>query len=74
MKTEESKFKIEHGIAMSPRSKYPLKQMSVGDSFFVSTSSGGRRVAAAIGSCARNLGMRVALRNQGDGWRIWRIT
>ena len=64
------KFKIEKGVPLRPKfGKYPLREMKIGDSFFVPDVS----ARTSIYSCARNAKVKVTARREGDGMRVWRI-
>lgn len=71
-------FKIERGIKMPvPQPKYPLRQMKVGDSFFMPCSAG-RNCDRSARTCARQVsqsldGFRVSIRKVKGGHRVWRI-
>ena len=68
-------FKIEKNIPMptnrGPVSRYPLKDMEIGDSFFVA----GRDHAARNirGVLQRHRPKRFSVRMQDGGIRVWRI-
>lgn len=56
--------------------KYPWKQMSIGDSFFVPVEDMGRKeiIRKTVLSCAfRQKPMKFATRMQANGIRVWRI-
>lgn len=58
------------------RSKYPWKQMKVGDSFFVAGMTSGRLGARARAYSARNKEDFVArnvIENGVEGCRVWRV-
>jgi TusA-related sulfurtransferase len=67
-------MKIDKNIPMpteSSRTKYPMKKLAVGDSFFVTTD----RPAALRGSLhssAKYHGIKVVVRSQEGGLRVWR--
>lgn len=70
---------IEKGIPMpaaqyrqtrKPRSaKYPLREMEVGDSFFVTDYQS----AQTCRMMANRNSMKIVQREEGYGWRIWRV-
>ena len=66
-------MKIEKGIPMPTRlrSKYPFKEMEVGDSFQV-----GEEMKETIRSASSIFGarnnMKFSVRKYGNGYRIWR--
>lgn len=68
-------FKIEKGVPLPPKrsaSKYPFKEMGVGDSIFVDGKDGPKAVRAAyIWGRRNNVGM--AARREHNGHRIWRV-
>jgi hypothetical protein len=73
-----SDFAIEKQIPLPKRhqpSKYPWKQMEVGDSFFVATDT--KRKAIQFGAMAsdtgKRLGCKFATRQVDGGIRIWRV-
>ena len=69
-------FKIDKGVPMGPGKrrgrprKYPFPDMEVGDSFFVPNLKNPRPLFA---SCAKHVGMKAAVRAEGDGYRVWRV-
>ncbi len=68
-----NKFKIETGLPMPIRGKYPWRQMNVGDSFFVPNING-NVMGTLIASAHRRLsGARFSQRAVDGGVRIWRI-
>ncbi len=75
-------IKIEKGIPMPAsrrdgHSKYPLKDMEVGDSFFVANSPDGRSPAKTIRWTVgafrkKNTGTKFSVRVVEGGIRVWR--
>ena len=70
--------RIEKNIAIPPvkfsggrRPKYPWATIQPGDSFKVRTKKS--TTIHGIYYCARNMGMRVSIRKEEDGYRVWRI-
>ncbi len=63
-------FKIERGIAVPTKSKYPFADMEVGDSFMF---NGPRvRIAAAAHTARRKFNRKFIVRAYGSGFRVWR--
>lgn len=64
-------------VGMKPtrkyHSKYPFREMVVGDSFFVAHADGAYVVGAAASSYGRRHNMRFATRAVEGGTRVWRI-
>jgi hypothetical protein len=67
----DTQIKIETGLPIPDRAKYPVAQMNVGDSFFVA----GKTSATISGALAyyRSDGVRLATRTVDGGVRVWRI-
>lgn len=74
-------FKIEKGVSLPPTrgqgtggapSKYPFKEMEVGDSFAAPLSER-RRVASAASAHKRRHGGQFTARTLEDEVRVWRI-
>ena len=68
-------FEIETGIEMPPilkRGKYPLKEMEIGDSFFIPASQSGNNVSARITPQAQRIGIKIITRKVEGGYRVWR--
>ena len=74
-----SEFKIEDGIPIPGQNKvrgtkYPWKELQVGQSFFVPLN--GKRAAvvqSTLNSAGKYVGMKVATRQVEGGVRVWRI-
>ena len=73
------KFKIEKNVKVPDTvhgiTKYPLRKMAPGDSFFVPTSEAPRSglyTTVSIFS-KRNPEYKFTVRSVDGGWRIWRI-
>lgn len=70
-------FEIEKGIPVPARQlKYPLREMEIGDSFFVPSRSDGRppTIYKSLGTYHRTLApKRFVQRLVEGGARIWRI-
>ena len=69
--SDQPKFKIEKGIAMPiarRHSDYPWLQMKIGDSFLTD-----RQRRSNLYNSARASGIKVSIRNEGDGIRVWRV-
>lgn len=76
-------IKIDKGIPIPPNpsgrptgSKYPLRDMQVGDSFFVANTTS-QRVCGTMGNLSKRVGIKVAIRkvteNGVAGVRVWRV-
>ena len=68
--------KIDKGIPVPPRgsnraSKYPYDKLEIGDSFFVKGKNATKFSASAY-TQARKLGIKLTVRNEKDGVRVWR--
>jgi hypothetical protein len=63
-------------IPPKPAPIYPWKQMNVGDSFFVECSNIRRYVNfhSTASRAAKRNGIKLTLRREGSGIRVWRIT
>ena len=71
-----SEFKIEKGVPKPARagySKYPLRKMEVGDSFFIETGDPSVIRSNVTIFSKRNPGYKFSTRKEGTGIRIWRI-
>jgi hypothetical protein len=69
-------IKVEKGIPIPARgsnrgSTYPYKQLEVGDSFYVKGKTAAKFSASAYNQ-ARKAGIKVTVRNEKDGVRVWR--
>lgn len=65
---------IELPITMLQRSKYPFRDMAVGDSFGISGDAAEReRVRAAAYKHSDRNGVRIIVRQQKEGFRVWRV-
>lgn len=69
-----SEFKIEKGIPIPPKpnyTKYPWRDMDVGDSFYVA----GKTIHTIRGSMVnanKRINREFVARQEGDGVRVWR--
>ena len=72
-----SEFKIEKGVPIplkkSRLTKYPWKEMKVGNSFFVAASTPGRISSVCASRAKTHPGECYATRKEGDGVRVWRV-
>lgn len=75
-----SEIKIEKGVPMPTRApyktKYPVRGMEVGDSFFVQKNGTGLTDVAvrnAVRQAGNRHGYKMATRSQDGAWRCWRI-
>lgn len=66
-----SQFKIEKGIPLPEKTKYPFEDMEVGDSFFDDTSSEAK-IRGAAGLASQH-GHKFKVTKTPDGYRCWRI-
>ena len=74
-------IKIEKGVPLPSvghdrrPSKYPIKDMQVGDSFFVPLEDDPifTRARQTIYVSARRCGVKVAVRKKEAGLRVWRV-
>ncbi len=70
-------MKIEKNVPIPAKSgrltsKYPFKQMELGDSFFVATDKP-IRTMTSLRACAKNAGVKATCRKVAGGVRVWRI-
>lgn len=74
-----NEFKIEKNIPIPvekggfarghmPPTKYPWREMEIGDSFFAPSAK-----RSNLHRCARAHGIRVAVGMEGSGFRVWRV-
>ena len=64
-------MKIEKGVPVPRgRIKYPLKEMEIGDSFFVENV---RVAPMGVYNAARRYDMKITSRQEGNGYRVWRL-
>ena len=79
-------FEIENNVPLPPlrygnnHSKYPWREMKVGDSFHVpprrpdqSAAQVQAAMAATASGAGKRLKARYTVRQEGDGVRIWRV-
>ena len=70
-------YKIEKNVPLSHRTssnKYPLKELKVGDSFFVPVEDLGLSGRNGIYVAATRLRIKITIRQQPDrSLRVWRI-
>ncbi len=72
----EIKIDIDKGVPLRHRlSRWPLKQMEIGDSFSAPGEVGVRnRLCSAVTLASRATGMKFTVRRQPDGsYRCWRL-
>ncbi len=60
-----------HGLTGGARQKYPWATIQPGDSFKVRTKK--PTTIRGIYLCAANQGMKVSVRREPGGFRVWRI-
>ena len=66
-------YQVEKGVPVPEvSSKYPFKQMDVGDSFVFELDKK-KQVSAAANHYAKKTGFGFTIREDGDGFRIWRV-
>lgn len=63
-------MKIEKGVPVPAMTKYPFKDMEIGDSFFIENIDS---VPIATYNAATRIKMRAAIRKEGTGYRVWRV-
>lgn len=66
-------FKIEHSVPIPARSRFPLADMAVGDSFLLRDKGQLPSVRATAWSYGRRHGLKFAIRKVPQGWRCWRV-
>ena len=68
-------FEIEKEVPIPAgsggRGKYPWRKMEVGDSFLVPRSQMSREGYRPVPTSS--LGIKVSIRKEGDGVRVWRV-
>ena len=69
--TMNGTIRIDHGIPLPPRTRWPWESMEVGDSFKVDTPPAEFR--GGVYGSAKNYGIQVATRAEGNGVRVWRV-
>lgn len=62
-------IRIEKGISIPSRRKSIIDSMEVGDSFFVLS----KRNQSGYHATAKSRGVKITVRREGDGYRVWRI-
>lgn len=71
-------YKIDHDIPLPGRSKYPWRDMELGDSIFIQHEGTGGRAANAASKYAKRTGRTITTRSVHEagvtGVRIWRIS
>lgn len=81
MNKNNGQFKIESSVPAPPitqvrRNRYPLREMAIGDSFFVPNEAAGDAQVRS-GCCyfqIRNKNYRFTIRKEPGGCRVWRIS
>lgn len=74
-----AEIKIEKGVPVPPRrtrkgiSKYPFRQMEVGDSFLMPDYTV-VRAWGILGPYAKRLGQKYTVRTVEGGARVWRVS
>ena len=69
-----TKVRIDKNIPIpAAKSKYPFREMEVGDSFLCPKESGKNIYSAAGQANARIKGRRFIVRKTDDGYRVWRV-
>jgi hypothetical protein len=63
-------YKIEKGVLLA-KSKYPFRQMEIGDSFFVENGNG-RILRPAASNAGLAAGRKYTVRKVDGGYRVWR--
>ena len=72
-------MKIEKGIPIGSQranlqTKYPFKEMEIGDSFVVPKDELPKNGGCGLHNSARYVGVKIATRTQTDGSvRVWRV-
>ena len=66
-------IKIEKGIPIPERSKYPFAEMKPGDSIFIPGKKANQLSLATHTQKLRAKGWRFCSRTVDDGARVWRI-
>ena len=68
--------KIEKGVPLPKTKKsatYPVRDMVVGDSFFIAGASCQGKEQSTCRQMARNHGLKLACRTVEGGLRVWRV-
>lgn len=75
MPKSNSEFKIEKNVPIPAdrrkKSKYPWKEMEIGDSFFVPGK--GTHEFRAVPGAQKRYGMKFTMRAVEGGVRVWRV-
>jgi hypothetical protein len=72
-------YTVDHGKTKPQRrggwylQKYPFDRMAIGDSFFVPATDLPKSGPNVLNAAARQRGMRASVREEGDGYRCWRV-
>jgi hypothetical protein len=70
----DKKYKIESGVPMLTKSKWPFREMNLDDSFAVSQNEVASLRSAAYAFMQRNPTWKLAVHtNSGGGARCWRV-
>jgi hypothetical protein len=64
-------IKIDKGIERPSRSKYPLKDLQVGDSFLLDPNV--KSIYQNVWGMGKRMGMKFSVRVTSEGARVWRI-
>ena len=82
---DDESIKVESDVAIPPPrrvgwvrrgvpSKYPWRQLAVGDSFFVETTGNpGYRLSGSRSWAEKTLGIKITQRQEGTGVRFFRV-
>lgn len=65
-------FKIETGVKLPERSKYPFSALKVGQSFLVEDAEQGSRAQRAAHAYGYYAGRKFVTKSTKEGLRIWR--
>ena len=69
-------IKIEKGVPLPKEKKasaYPVREMEIGDSFFIAGASIQGKEQAACRQMAGNRGFKLTIRTVEGGLRVWRV-
>ena len=68
-------IKIDKGVPVpAGRSRYPVRDMAVGDSFFVSCEKqSSKRIRGSVFASAKYAGIKTIGRSVDGGLRFWRV-
>lgn len=70
---EHAMITIEHGIPIPQKTKYPLEQLAIGDSFLCPKTTKSKNITSLCVAYSKKTGFKYTVRKVEDGLRVWRI-